>query len=222
MRKILLDVADFIGPSTSAEQLRLLADDPNRVSHLTLARRWADHCFSNLKEHAMAKTKKTEDRTATELEALYGALTDAVRAPYTFTDEEDKKLKAAAKEKKVLFEVNVLADWFADHNREAEAGALAYCVKNGLYPYVSIPRPEEKDKEKKEEDLAAASWFNKDKVAQGLGEEYSNLPEQLYEALEGGKPVANHKTWPTVQAAIEALAAAWAKLDPVYTKSLVS
>jgi hypothetical protein len=54
-------------------------------------------------------------------------------------------------------------------------------------------------------------WFNAATVAENLGDCESDLPENLFKALEGGKEVANHKVYPSVKEAEESFYAAWKK-----------
>ena len=55
-----------------------------------------------------------------------------------------------------------------------------------------------------------ASWFNAATIGQGLGDPESDIPGPVYEQLEGGTEVANHKTYEATRRAEEAFHQAWA------------
>lgn len=89
----------------------------------------------------------------------------------------------------------VLADWCEDDGRPEEAACLRWMVKHRKRPYYgSSP---------------AATWFDASKVAKGLGDPESDVPAKLYAKLEGGKKVANHRTYETRKEAEEAFLAAF-------------
>jgi uncharacterized protein (TIGR02996 family) len=91
----------------------------------------------------------------------------------------------------------VAADWAEDNGRPELAECLRWMVRQKKRPYPGVPAP--------------SSWFNGEKVDPELPDHESNLPAAVYERLEGGTEVANHKLFPSPRAAEEALYAAWAR-----------
>ena len=57
----------------------------------------------------------------------------------------------------------------------------------------------------------ACIWFNGDMIAADLGDEESDLPEGLYNRLEGGGEYVNHRTFASLPEAERAIQAAWVK-----------
>lgn len=109
---------------------------------------------------------------------------------------------------------NIVADYFDDENRLPEAEAMRYMVLEKKRPY-TIAMEEEKTKEDKP---LKATWFNAGTIGTGLGDEESDLPSPLFNLLQGGKDVANHRTYNNVQEACEAFIAAYIRWDKVTTK----
>jgi hypothetical protein len=96
---------------------------------------------------------------------------------------------------------NIFADWL-DDDGDAEASAcLRYTAAEGKWPY--------RKESDAPESAVAAAWFNAGKITQGLGHESSDLPEDLYKLLQGGKEIANHRLYASPREAEEALVAAW-------------
>jgi uncharacterized protein (TIGR02996 family) len=91
----------------------------------------------------------------------------------------------------------VLADWYEDNNFPDEAACLRWMIQQRKRPYHGANR--------------TATWFNADKVRTGLGDPESDIPAALFQLLEGGREVGNHKRFPTICAAEESLLAAWRK-----------
>jgi hypothetical protein len=91
----------------------------------------------------------------------------------------------------------VLADWCEDNSLSEEAACLRWMVEQRKRPYHAAER--------------GATWFNADTVSPGLGDPESDIPGALFKALEGGKEVANHKSFPSVRDAEESFLAAWGK-----------
>jgi len=91
----------------------------------------------------------------------------------------------------------VMADWAEDNDRPLLAECLRWMVKNDKRPYSGSS--------------GGGTWFNKETIADGLGDPESDLPAEIYSKLEGGNEVANHKSFPNLRAAEEAMHAAWVK-----------
>jgi uncharacterized protein (TIGR02996 family) len=91
----------------------------------------------------------------------------------------------------------VLADWFEDNNQTEAAACLRWMIRNQKRPYHGANR--------------GATWFNADTVAPGLGDPESDIPGDLFKLLEGGKEVANHKSFTALRDAEESILAAWAR-----------
>jgi hypothetical protein len=91
----------------------------------------------------------------------------------------------------------VIADWGEDNNRPELAGCLRWMIRKRKRPYHGAS--------------GAATWFNAETVAQDLGDPESDIPAAIFNLLEGGEEVANHKSFPSLRAAEEALQAAWKK-----------
>src|SRR5947208_9118 len=89
----------------------------------------------------------------------------------------------------------VVADWAEDNNRPDLAACLRWMIKHGKRPYHGSS--------------GGATWFNAETVSPGLGDPESDIPAALYKQLQGGKEVANHKSFPTLRAAEESFQAAW-------------
>ncbi len=89
----------------------------------------------------------------------------------------------------------VLADWYEDNDQPEEAACLRWMIQQHKRPY--------------RESDHGASWFNADTVPPGLGDPESDIPGPLFQELEGGLVLGNHRSFPTVRAAEEALLAAW-------------
>lgn len=92
----------------------------------------------------------------------------------------------------------MIADWCEDNDRPDEAAALRWMVKHQKRPYHGTTS-------------RSATWFNAETIGPGLGDPESDLPEPVFAQLEGGKPVANHMTYPGLREAEEAFLAAYVK-----------
>jgi uncharacterized protein (TIGR02996 family) len=90
----------------------------------------------------------------------------------------------------------VLADWYEDNSQPHCAECLRWMVRHKKRPYVGSQ--------------ARATWFNADTISTGLGDPESDVPGPVYDRLEGGKQVANHKTFKSTRDAEEAFHQAWA------------
>jgi uncharacterized protein (TIGR02996 family) len=95
----------------------------------------------------------------------------------------------------------VLADWFEDNGRPERAECLRWMVRQHKRPYGGYRLGK----------LAVACWFNADTISAGLGDPESDIPGTLFLLLEGGKAVANHRSFPSLRQAEEALQAAWVR-----------
>jgi hypothetical protein len=93
---------------------------------------------------------------------------------------------------------NVLADYAEDNGEGSLAKALRFEAKYRKRPYIGD---------------SGASWFNADTISSGIGDPESDIPGPVYEALEGGTKVANHKKYKSKKEAEEAFLLAFAKLD---------
>jgi hypothetical protein len=91
----------------------------------------------------------------------------------------------------------VVADWAEDNNRPELAECLRWMIRQRKRPYHGAS--------------ATGTWFNAETVSEGLGDPESDIPAAVYRSLEGGKEVANHKSFPSLRAAEESFQAAWAK-----------
>ena len=91
----------------------------------------------------------------------------------------------------------VLADWYDDNDQADPAACLRWMIRHKKRPYHGARQ--------------GATWFNANTVAPGLGDPESDIPEELFRLLEGGKEVANHKSFPSLREAEEALLSAWAQ-----------
>jgi hypothetical protein len=91
----------------------------------------------------------------------------------------------------------IVADWAEDNNRPELAECLRWMVRLRKRPYHST--------------AGGATWFNVETIAEGLGDPESDIPAAVFAILEGGKEIANHKSFPSLRAAEEAFQAAWAK-----------
>lgn len=92
---------------------------------------------------------------------------------------------------------SILADWYDDHNVYGEAECYRWMVTNRKRPYNGSP--------------PNASWFNDQTVAPGLGDSESDIPEEVYKVLDGGKVTANHRTYPSIEEAEKAFLIAFLK-----------
>jgi hypothetical protein len=90
----------------------------------------------------------------------------------------------------------VVADWAEDNDRADLAACLRWMIKNEKRPYHGS--------------TGGATWFNAETVSDGLGDPQSDIPAALFKLLEGGKEVANHKSFPSLRAAEESFQSAWA------------
>ena len=95
---------------------------------------------------------------------------------------------------------SILADWCEDNQRPDDALCLRWMITNKKRPYHGGVDTD-----------AKATWFNANKISQGLGDTESDLPEPLFVHLSVGKVVANHISYDSVRAAEEAILAAWKK-----------
>jgi len=91
----------------------------------------------------------------------------------------------------------VLADWCEDNDLSEQAACLRWMIRHHKRPYHGTQQ--------------RATWFNADTIAPGLGDPESDLPGELFRLLEGGKEIANHKSYDTLREAEESLLAAWSK-----------
>jgi uncharacterized protein (TIGR02996 family) len=91
----------------------------------------------------------------------------------------------------------VLADWYEDNDQPEQAACLRWMIQHHKRPYHGAHR--------------GATWFNADTIGQGLGDPESDIPGEVFRLLEGGKEVANHKSFTAVREAEEAILAAWSK-----------
>lgn len=100
---------------------------------------------------------------------------------------------------------NVLADYYADTEQRALYDCQAWQVAQGKRPYVgSLPN---------------AAVFDAATVSESILDPESNYPHQLFAHLKGGKPVANHRSYPTLAECEADVEAAWLacvaeKVDP--------
>ena len=90
----------------------------------------------------------------------------------------------------------VLADWYEDNGQPQHAECLRWMVAQRKRPYPGSAN--------------RATWFNADTISSGLGDPESDVPGAVYDRLEGGKEVANHKTFKSTRDAEEAFHRAWA------------
>lgn len=84
----------------------------------------------------------------------------------------------------------VAADAALDAGAERLSSALRWQAENRKRPYGS---------------KNGGVWFDAGGVSPDLDDHESNLPPEVYAALPGGNRVANHKTYPTMAAALLAL-----------------
>lgn len=89
----------------------------------------------------------------------------------------------------------VIADWAEDNGISELAQCLRWMITNKKRPYHG--------------ENNRATWFNAETISQGLGDNSSDIPAILYNALEGGKERANHKTFSPRKEAETAFYAAW-------------
>ncbi len=90
-------------------------------------------------------------------------------------------------------------DYCEDNKQDYLAECLRWQADNKHRPLVDSSSPN-------------AAWFNKNVVTTlGIGDPESDLPEELYNNLEDGKVVANHKSYESLLLAEKALQKAWAK-----------
>jgi hypothetical protein len=89
----------------------------------------------------------------------------------------------------------VVADWAEDNNQPRLAESLRWMIREQKRPYHGSS--------------GGGTWFNADTIAEGLGDPESDLPAVLFSRLEGGKQIANHKSFPTLRAAEESFLTAW-------------
>jgi hypothetical protein len=105
-------------------------------------------------------------------------------------------------------ERNELADWCSDVGLLPEHEALIWCVQRRKRPGMSVTN---------EGLQPGAFWFNADTIAEGLGDEESNLPSSLWEKLQIAKPedkvTDNQKKFETFFQAEKALLAAFRQWD---------
>ncbi len=111
--------------------------------------------------------------------------------------------------------VLVLADWYEADGPDgktdptgAEAVRWLLTPPDGKSATAVRHRPYSPEGEGSE----TGSWFNGTKIKDaGLEDPESDLPDVIYDALEGGKVTANHRTYPTAREAYEAFVAAFKK-----------
>lgn len=91
----------------------------------------------------------------------------------------------------------ILADYYEDNGKPLYADCLRWMAENNKRPFIDTNR--------------SATWFNEDTISDELKENdpASNIPGLLYERLEGGKEIVNHKTFKSVLDAEEAILKAW-------------
>lgn len=89
----------------------------------------------------------------------------------------------------------VLADWYEDNGRSDLAECLRWVSSHKKRPYHGSSK--------------VFTWFNADRIQPGLGDPESDIPEAVYQLLTGGQEIADHKVFPSMHAAEEALQNAW-------------
>lgn len=89
----------------------------------------------------------------------------------------------------------VFADWCEDNRQADTAACLRWMVAHHKRPYHGSS--------------GRGTWFNADTIAPDLGDPESDIPGPLFDQLPGGKPVANHKAYPSFREAEVAFHQAW-------------
>jgi hypothetical protein len=94
----------------------------------------------------------------------------------------------------------IFADWCED-NPELAWANLAECmrwmIRHTKRPWRTV--------------AGRGNWFNAAQVSPGIGDPSSDLPEFVYEYLEGGRVVLSRREYPTMREAEEAFYEAWKK-----------
>jgi len=92
---------------------------------------------------------------------------------------------------------SVFADWCEDNGQPDLAECLRWMVENHKRPHCGSDQ--------------SFTWFNADalKAKENLGDPESDIPERVYQLLQGGREAARHKTYESLREAEEAFHAAW-------------
>jgi hypothetical protein len=91
----------------------------------------------------------------------------------------------------------IFADWCEDNTQPQLAACLRWMTRLHKRPYHGAS--------------GRATWFNADTISSGLGDPESDIPGVIYDLLEGGQKVANHKAYLSMRSAEEAFYSAWQK-----------
>lgn len=106
------------------------------------------------------------------------------------------------------FHRNVLADYLEECGFPEESACQRYLAKNNLRPYSS-------DKSDK-----AFIWFSVKVREDSIGDADSDLPDVLFDLLEGGTKIARHRVYKTAKEAEQAVVDAWHNLTEAQKRSL--
>ena len=90
----------------------------------------------------------------------------------------------------------VYADWCEDTDFPDSAACLRWMVSANKRPLRGS--------------TGAGTWFDGGAIAEGLGDEESDLPHELFRRLEGGGQFGNHRTFASLPDAERGVQAAWA------------
>lgn len=93
---------------------------------------------------------------------------------------------------------NIFADWAEENKLYSLHACLQWMITNNKRPYIGNNK--------------SGSWFNTETIASDLGDPESDIPSELYIALEGGDTKANHKNYKNYSEAEKSLYNAWSKI----------
>jgi hypothetical protein len=165
----------------------------------------------NLRRTDMAKKVEVKDAPEATMrdqfyEDLHGAEAPKNPNEKDISPEEkaSREKEAARYERRQQDLRNIFADWLEDNNEHDASECVRFTAAERKWPYSHAAATAEQS--------VAAAWFNAGKITAGMGHESSDLPEDLYKALEGGKEIANHRLYPSLREAEEALVASWKKV----------